>query len=166
MATDSLPLSPKTETMASLDQVRKFRLQKSPQTQKLSATERLRERINEAEFDNENIDDSDSHREYFQSLHANVDPQDMSGHETELGRFNHDMENRKESAYKLPREIREEFGYSTSGSDTEDGNDQRTARHKSEETDPTTASKELHARFVLTVFVKIKKLPMNNFLAD
>lgn len=151
---DSLPISPKTETMTSLDQVRKFRLQKSPLTQKLSARDRLREKINEVEFEeNESTEDPNSHGEHFQNLHPHRGQQDINGYETELTKLKQGLEKRKEGGpYNLPRQLRKEFGYSTSGSETDDENVRHTDKDQCGKTDPTTTSKELHARYFVVYF--------------
>ncbi|XP_046745520.1 lebercilin isoform X2 [Diprion similis] len=151
LTVDASSVAPKTETMASLDQVRKFRLQRSPLTQKLSARDRLRERLNEAEFEEREDTENSLDPERFQNLYANsnTNQQDISVYESELLNIEQGLANQNEgSAYKLPRELRKEFGYSTNESETEDETIHHTEKKQPNEVDPTIASKELHARLV------------------
>ncbi|XP_012261229.2 putative protein tag-278 isoform X1 [Athalia rosae] len=148
LTSNTAPLSPKTETMASLNQIRKFRLQKSPLTQKLSARDRLRERHNEMDIDdNETI----PHAESSQKSNTSMEQYNINAYETKLSKFGESLENETEgTAYKLPRELRKEFGYSTSESESEElensSPDHTQEKQFLESTDLTTASKELHAR--------------------
>lgn len=144
LSMDSSSVSPKTETMASLDQIRKFRLQKSPLTQKLSARERLRKRLNEAESERDEMTENSFHAEHSCT---DTDQQDPSRHGTELSKNDQCLEKRKEGgSYKLSRQQRQEFSYPINDSETEDENLQHVEQEQTRDIDPTTASKELHAR--------------------
>ncbi|XP_046629756.1 lebercilin-like isoform X1 [Neodiprion virginianus] len=156
LTVDASSVAPKTETMASLDQVRKFRLQRSPLTQKLSARDKLRERLNETEFEESEHTENSLDPERFQNLYASSNQQDVSGYGSELLNLEQDLAKRnKGGAYKLPRELRKEFGYSTNESETEDETIHHTEQNQQNEVDPTIASKELHARLVKKISTNI-----------
>ncbi|XP_015606142.1 lebercilin [Cephus cinctus] len=136
---DLLPLSPKTETMANLHRVRKFRLQKASSNRDVSTT-RSKEKSNERRIE-ENGESAEVLNSGGTRNFADMMAQrEANDYERELRRFEENYEKRKgHGIYKLPKELKKEYGYSSSDTDSEETNKAQ---------DPSSKSKELHARLI------------------
>ncbi|XP_012278215.1 uncharacterized protein LOC105698493 isoform X2 [Orussus abietinus] len=135
-----LSVSPKTETMASFQQLRKFRLQRSSPGREGFSVEKLRDRTEESNAGSP----EDSKRS------QNVGEGDrltLKDYERDVKRFEESLEERRgKGVYELPKELKKEFGYSSDESGSEDES------RPLEETYPPlgsfSRSKELYARLI------------------
>ena len=129
---------PISETMSSLQQVRKFRLQKS--FSRNGSAGRL--------YDPEKSDDEEAttRTSSFEKLKAKrTVMSDAESEDEEIKKFVEDFEiTNGKGTYKLPKQLKRQFGYSASDSESEDTK----TTEKYEATKLTNKSRELHTRFV------------------
>lgn len=136
---------PKTETMASLQQVRKFRLSRSPLSRHNSA------RALSIEHDQDYRGNESSkirrHKITTNSVPTEINrlnSQDLDDEEIKNIMEQVDQRNEESEKYQLPEELIKEFGYSSSDEDNYDEN-------KKDVISPTSKSRDLHTRYVLKI---------------
>lgn len=131
--------------MASLQQVRKFRLQGSPLSRHSSARALLTDSHHELQ-ENLSLKIQKHHQNLENSLSSErLNSQDLADEEIKNIMEDFDDKNSENKRYQLPAELIKEFGCSSSDDDDDDDGD---AVKRKEIPIVTSKSRDLHARFV------------------
>ncbi|XP_015112470.1 myosin-J heavy chain [Diachasma alloeum] len=143
-----VPDLPRTETMASLHQIRKFRLQKSSQDPPRALTDRLPlEEGPEASKNPRNAVLNHSVPTDMHKLYDRLDSQDLA--DDEIKHIMHNFEPR--TPYRTSKDLLKEYGYST---DTESENleeeeeEEHLQRLQHPRASPTSKSRHLHSKLI------------------